>query len=78
VDFNSKLLVSDFLLYSDYFIENDLFQYFSQFGQVADAIVMREKATGRGRGFSFVKMVFKDEDEAQQMKQEIIDQNNSP
>lgn len=36
---------------------------------------MRDKATGRGRGFGFVRMIFKDEDEAQKMK-EIILQNN--
>ena len=36
---------------------------------------MRDKATGRGRGFGFVRMISKDEDEAQKMK-EIILQNN--
>jgi RNA recognition motif-containing protein len=39
-----------------------LYEYFSQFGEVADQIVMRDKLTMRGRGFGFVKMVFKDEE----------------
>jgi len=36
---------------------------------------MREKTTGRGRGFGFVRMIFKDEDEAQAVKEQIIKQN---
>jgi len=39
---------------------------------------MRDKATGRGRGFSFVKMAFKDEEEAQRMKEDILAQNRDP
>jgi RNA recognition motif-containing protein len=42
--------------------------YFSTFGQVGDAIVMRDKATGRGRGFGFVRMIFKDDDTAMIVK----------
>lgn len=49
-------------------IESDLFQYFNQFGSVGDAIVMRDKQTGKGRGFGFVRMIFKDEEEAQAAK----------
>ncbi len=29
---------------------------------------MRDKMSGRGRGFGFVKLVFKDEDEAYNLK----------
>lgn len=36
---------------------------------------MRDKLTMRGRGFGFVKMTFKDEEEAQQMKETILNQN---
>lgn len=57
------------------YIEADLFQYFSAFGQVADQIVMRDKISQRGRGFGFVKMTFADEDQAQQMKEKILTQN---
>jgi len=32
-----------------------LAKYFSKFGQVADAVVMRDKATTRSRGFGFVR-----------------------
>jgi GTP-binding protein EngB required for normal cell division len=38
-------------------------------------MIMRDKNTGRGRGFGFVKMAFNDEDEAQKMKEYIIDIN---
>ena len=34
-----------------------------------DQIVMRDKQTNRGRGFGFVKMSFKDEDEALKVKE---------
>lgn len=37
---------------------------------------MRDKATMRGRGFGFVKMTFKDEEEAQRAKDQIINQNS--
>ncbi len=36
---------------------------------------MRDKLTMRGRGFGFVKMAFKDEEEAQKMKEQILNQN---
>eukprot|EP00347_Sterkiella_histriomuscorum_P016077 403354577 len=57
-------------------MEQDMFAYFSQFGTVGDAIVMRDKNTGRGRGFGFIRLIFKDDDEAQKMKDHIIRQNN--
>jgi len=46
--------------------------YFAQFGSVGDVIVMRDKATGRGRGFGFVRMVLQDDDEANRIKDKII------
>lgn len=39
--------------------------YFQEFGKVENTIVMRDKMTGRGRGFGFVLLTFKDEQEAQ-------------
>lgn len=45
---------------------------------MADAIVMRDKATGRGRGFSFVRMTFNDDDEAALRKQDILNENLNP
>lgn len=44
--------------------ELDLSNYFSTFGKVENTIVMRDRATGRGRGFGFVLVSFKDEEEA--------------
>ena len=37
---------------------------------------MRDKATGRGRGFGFVRMVLQDDDEATRIKDKIIYQNS--
>ena len=33
---------------------------------------MRDKMTGRGRGFGFVRMIFTDEDEAEKAKGYIL------
>jgi len=52
--------------------EADINHYFSQFGTVADSIVMRDKNTQRGRGFGFVRMVYSDEAEARRAKDKII------
>ena len=52
-------------------IESDLIEYFKKFGIVADAIVMRDRATQRGRGFGFVKMQFENKERAQESKLEI-------
>ena len=41
--------------------EDDLKQYFSQFGTVESAEVMRDKFTGRARGFGFVVMATAEE-----------------
>ena len=39
---------------------------------------MRDKSTGSGRGFGFVLVSFKDETEAKQKKEQIINQNRNP
>lgn len=41
--------------------EQELMAFFSTFGKVENTIVMRDKATGRGRGFGFVLLSLKDE-----------------
>lgn len=41
--------------------EHELMGFFSQFGKVVNTIVMRDKTTGRGRGFGFVLLSMKDE-----------------
>jgi RNA recognition motif-containing protein len=43
--------------------------YFQEFGKVENTIVMRDKATGRGRGFGFVLVSFLDEVVAKQKKE---------
>jgi RNA recognition motif-containing protein len=52
-----------------------LIKYFGIFGRVDNAIVMRDKETQRGRGFGFVLLSFKDEEDAQNLKKKIIMQN---
>ncbi|KAH7245107.1 hypothetical protein BKA59DRAFT_359408, partial [Fusarium tricinctum] len=42
--------------------DETLREAFSQFGQVTDSIIMRDRETGRARGFGFV--TFSTEDEA--------------
>ncbi|OAD75908.1 hypothetical protein PHYBLDRAFT_109973, partial [Phycomyces blakesleeanus NRRL 1555(-)] len=37
--------------------DESLRQYFAQFGEVADCVVMRDPATGRSRGFGFLTML---------------------
>jgi len=55
--------------------EQELLQYFEKYGKVENTIVMRDKATGRGRGFGFVLVSFADESEAIDAKQQILQQN---
>ncbi|CAI7830416.1 unnamed protein product [Closterium sp. NIES-53] len=33
---------------------NDLVKYFQQYGNIIDAVVVKDQATGRSRGFGFV------------------------
>ena len=40
---------------------DDLFEYFSQAGQVESANVVQDRETGRSRGFGFVEMASEDE-----------------
>jgi RNA recognition motif-containing protein len=49
-----------------------LIKYFGIFGRVDNAIVMRDKETQRGRGFGFVLLSFKDEEDAQNLKKKIL------
>jgi RNA-binding protein Musashi len=44
--------------------EAELMAYFQNYGKVENTIVMRDRATGRGRGFGFVLVSFKDEEGA--------------
>lgn len=55
--------------------EQHLQNYFQKFGKVENTIVMRDRATQRGRGFGFVLLSFTDEDQALQAKRRIIQTN---
>lgn len=65
------------LTFSFCIIESDLIEYFKEFGIVVDGIVMRDRATQRGRGFGFVKMQFETKEKAQENKFKLIEINNS-
>ena len=34
--------------------DDDLREFYSQFGEITDCIVMKDKSTGKSRGFGFV------------------------
>lgn len=68
-DYEIKLFVGGLAFQTQ---ESDLIEYFKQFGIVADAIVMRDKHTQRGRGFGFVKMQFTDQGQAQDNKDRLL------
>jgi RNA recognition motif-containing protein len=53
-----------------------LITYFKQYGVVADAIVMRDRTTQRGRGFGFVKMQFENKEKAQENKLRLLSINS--
>lgn len=48
--------------------ENRLREYFQNFGEVNEAVIMKDRATGRARGFGFV--VFADPAVAERVVQE--------
>jgi hypothetical protein len=58
--------------------ENELLTYFQDYGKVENTIVMRDKATGRGRGFGFVLVSFTDEQAAVDAKHRILQVNRQP
>lgn len=35
-------------------VESDVENYFNQYGNVVDVAIMRDKSTGKSRGFAFV------------------------
>jgi RNA-binding protein Musashi len=53
--------------------EERLKEYFSKYGEVVEAVIMRDRATGRARGFGFV--VFADLTVAERviMEKHVID-----
>eukprot|EP00277_Geminigera_cryophila_P036543 CAMPEP_0173106690 /NCGR_PEP_ID=MMETSP1102-20130122/41229_1 /TAXON_ID=49646 /ORGANISM="Geminigera sp., Strain Caron Lab Isolate" /LENGTH=123 /DNA_ID=CAMNT_0014003931 /DNA_START=13 /DNA_END=380 /DNA_ORIENTATION=- len=51
--------------------EDDLISYFSQYGSLADVVVMRDKVTRNGRGFGFV--TFQDRNAAERVVTERHD-----
>jgi RNA-binding protein Musashi len=53
--------------------EDRLTEYFGQYGEVAEAVIMRDRITGRARGFGFI--VFADATVAERvtMEKHMID-----
>ena len=50
-DYSGKLFVGGISWETD---EDRLRQYFGRFGEVTEAVIMRDRSTGRARGFGFV------------------------
>jgi RNA recognition motif-containing protein len=57
-------------------LEPDLIDFFNQYGKVADAIVMKDRQTQRGRGFGFVKMQFENKEKALENKLKLLKINH--
>jgi len=57
--------------------EHDIMEYFAKFGQVIDAIVMRDQVTQKGRGFGFVKIQFDSQQTALINQQKVLDINHT-
>ena len=38
--------------------DEDLREFYSQFGEITDCIVMKDKSTGKSRGFGFVTYAY--------------------
>ncbi len=49
--------------------QDDLMQLFSQFGQIDEAVVISDRATGRSKGFGFV--TFQNDEEAAKAIEEL-------
>lgn len=52
--FCTQLKVIFTYLLTNYFSESDIEKYFRQYGNVVDVAIMRDKHTGKSRGFAFV------------------------
>ncbi|KAI8825291.1 uncharacterized protein EV422DRAFT_584172 [Fimicolochytrium jonesii] len=53
--------------------DESLHQAFSQYGEISDCLVLKDRETGRSRGFGFV--TFADENQAQSAIQAMNDQD---
>lgn len=54
IEFSIKIFIS--IIKTQIIVIENLRQYFSQFGEVLDCVVMRDPATQRSRGFGFLTM----------------------
>lgn len=54
IEFSIKIFIS--IIKNQIIVIENLRQYFSQFGEVLDCVVMRDPATQRSRGFGFLTM----------------------
>ena len=58
--------------------DEDLEQAFAEYGSVESAVVIRDRETGRSRGFGFVEMASTEEAEAAQKALDGSDVNGRP
>jgi len=58
--------------------DEDLEQAFAEYGSVESAVVIRDRETGRSRGFGFVEMASSEEAEAAQKALDGSDVNGRP
>ena len=53
-------------------VEPDVERYFKEFGKVVDVAIMRDKHTGRSRGFAFVTFEVYGNDNVVALKQILL------
>lgn len=54
-------------------VEADVLDYFKRFGEVVDVAIMRDKISGRSRGFAFVTFKERDTESINALRQAIFD-----
>ena len=53
-------------------VEQDIQHYFGQFGSVVDVAIMRDKVTGKSRGFAFVTFKENSRDAASNLQRRLL------
>jgi RNA recognition motif-containing protein len=61
-----------FLIHICVCVESDIEDYFSDYGKVVDVAIMRDKHTGKSRGFAFVTFKERNRESARILTQRMI------